>query len=437
MKELRKKSADSGVNQMIVKAHREQTDLAWDRAEALQPQCGFGRLAICCTECLEGPCRVNPFGEGEQKTVCGRSQQEILEKQLLRKSADGAAALASLAAQYGCQVDASAWRVIALNGDTMLACNSRLGEVGQTAAAILTSIAKAQPSKRQTTAAGMGVLEAGKANIVCHGHVPPAKVEALLKAAGSAANVVSICGSEKMLPVVTNYDSQETALLTGLVDVLVAGSQCVTPAMIALADKLSVTVRYASALTDDAGMKEAVAIAQKAFQRRSGKAAGVSAGKKDNCIGYDGAKASKGLVYLGGCGNLANTQDIGFVKAAAVLLDKGFTVVTGGCAGTALAKAGLCDAKSVMNLGSCHDAGAFLELARQVKAAGLPVFAVMPELTHNKTLATAVAYASQGITTWVNLGEMSLPGEVLDGNLRTFAGIKQLPQVLEAVASKQ
>jgi len=437
MKELRKKSADSGVNQMIVKAHREQTELAWDRAEAMQPQCGFGRLSICCTECLEGPCRINPFGEAEQKTVCGRSQQELMEKQFLRKSADGTAALASLAGHYGCQIDAAAWRVISLNSDTMLNCSARLAEVGSAAAAILTNLAKAQPGKRVTTAAGMGVLEAGKANIVCHGHVPPAKVEALLKAAGSAANVVSICGSEKMLPVVTNYDSQETALLTGLVDVLVVGPQCVTPATIALAEKLSIPVRYYSQLGDDTSIKEAVAIAAKAFQRRSGKSAETGAAKKESCIGYDGAAVAKGLVYLGGCGNLANTQDASFVKAAAVALDRGLTVVAGGCAGTALAKAGLCDAKSVVNLGSCHDAGAFLELARQVKAAGLPVFAVMPELTHNKTVATAVAFASQGIPTWVNLGEIALPADLLGGNLRSFAGVKQIGQVLaDAVAGK-
>jgi hydroxylamine reductase (hybrid-cluster protein) len=433
MKELRKKSADSAVNQVIVKAYREQIELVWDRTEALQPQCGFGRMAICCTDCLEGPCRVNPFAEDGQKAICGRDQQALVANYFLRKTADGAAALASLAEQFGCDLDPSTWRSISLTTDCMIPCGKRFDDLGRAVVTTLTAIANAQGSRRQALPAGMGVLEDGKPNIVCHGHVPPAKVEALVKAAGAEANVVSICGNEKTLPVVTNYDSQETALLTGLVDLLVVGSQCVTPALIALAEKLSVPVTAAATLGDEAGFEQAIAIARNCFHRRAGKAGSFAAGKKQSYIGYDEVAVSKGLVYLGGCGNVANTQDASFLKAASFLIEKGFAVVTAGCAGTALAKAGMCNATSVINLGSCHDAGEFLELARRAKAAGLPVFAVLPELTHNKTLATAVGCASQDIPTWVNLGEMSLPADLLGGNIRAFAGVAQLPQVLAEV----
>ncbi len=436
MKELRKKSADPAVNQAIVKAYREQTELVWDRAEALQPQCGFGRMAICCTDCLEGPCRVNPFSNDEQKSICGRDQQALVANYLLRKTADGAAALAILASQFGCDLDPSTWRSISLTADNMTACGKCFDNLGRAVVTTLTAIAKAQGSRKQALAAGMGVLESGRPNVVCHGHVPPAKVEALVKAAGAEANVVSICGNEKTLPVVTNYDSQETALLTGLVDLLVVGSQCVTPALIALAEKLSVPVTAASTLGDEAGFEQAVGIARNRFNRRAGKVGSFVADKQQSYVGYDKLAVSKGLVYLGGCGNVANTQDATFLKTASFLIEKGFTVVTAGCAGTALAKAGMCNATSTINLGSCHDAGEFLELAGRAKASGLPVFAVLPELTHNKTLATAVAYASQEIPTWVNLGEMSLPTDLLGGNIHAFAAT-QLPQVLaEVVAGK-
>jgi hypothetical protein len=43
-----------------------------------------------------------------------------------------------------------------------------------------------------------------------------------------------------------------------------------------------------------------------------------------------------------------------------------------------------------------------------------------------------VAYASQDIPTWVNLGEMSLPTDLLGGNIRAFTAA-QLPQVLAEV----
>ena len=436
MKELRKKSADAAVNQVIAKAYREKIELVWDRAEAVQPQCGFGRMAICCTDCLEGPCRVNPFAENGQKAICGRDQQALVANHFLRKTADGAAALACLADQFGCALDASTWRSISLTADSMIPCGKRFEDLGRAVVTTLNALVNPQPNKR-ALAAGMGVLEDGKPNIVCHGHVPRAKVEALVKAAGAEANVASICGNEKTLPVVTNYDSQETALLTGLVDLLVVGSQCVTPALIALAEKLSLPVTAAATLSDEAGFEQAVVSARNSFHRRAGKPGSFAAAKKQSYIGYDEAVVSKGLAYLGGCGNVANTQDASFLKTASFLIEKGFTVVTAGCAGTALAKAGICNATSVINLGACHDAGEFLGLARLAKASGLPVFAILPELTHNKTLATAVGFASQDIPTWVNLGEMSLPGDLLGGNFRAFAGVAQLPRMLaEVVAGK-
>jgi len=435
MKELRKKSADAAVNQAIAKAYREQIELTWDRAEAMQPQCGFGRMAICCTDCLEGPCRVNPFAENGQTSICGRTQPELVANHFLRKAADGVAALAKLADQFGCDLDPSIWRSISLTADRMISCGKCFDDLAQSAVTVLTALAKSPASKRRTLAAGMGVLEEDKPNIVCHGHVPPAQAEALVKAAAAEANVVGICGNEKMLPVVTNYDSQETALLSGLVDLVVTGSQCVTPALIALAEKLSIPVTAAVTLSGEAGFEHSVAIARRSFQRRAGARASFATGKKQNDIGHDSVTLSRGMVYLGGCGNAANTQDASFIKSASWLIGKGFTVVTAGCAGTALAKAGMCDATSVINLGSCHDAGEFLELAARAKAGGVPVFGVLPELTHNKTLATAVGLASQEIPTWVNVGEMSLPAELLNGNLRGFAGLAQLPQVLAEVAA--
>ena len=35
---------------------------AWDRYEAQLPQCGFGETGLCCRHCLQGPCRIDPFG---------------------------------------------------------------------------------------------------------------------------------------------------------------------------------------------------------------------------------------------------------------------------------------------------------------------------------------------------------------------------------------
>ena len=77
---------------MIDKAAKEKVKLSWDRLEDMEPQCGFGQLGICCRNCTMGPCRIDPFGEGPQKAVCGADVDTIVARNLLRHIAVGAAA---------------------------------------------------------------------------------------------------------------------------------------------------------------------------------------------------------------------------------------------------------------------------------------------------------------------------------------------------------
>jgi len=57
------RSIDVTAIQMLDKAEQENIQTIWDRYEAMQPQCGFGELGICCRFCNMGPCRIDPFGE--------------------------------------------------------------------------------------------------------------------------------------------------------------------------------------------------------------------------------------------------------------------------------------------------------------------------------------------------------------------------------------
>jgi carbon-monoxide dehydrogenase catalytic subunit len=65
---------------------------AWDRLDAQEPQCGFGQLGICCRICNMGPCRIDPFGEGPQRGVCGADVDTIIARNFLRAAAGGASA---------------------------------------------------------------------------------------------------------------------------------------------------------------------------------------------------------------------------------------------------------------------------------------------------------------------------------------------------------
>jgi anaerobic carbon-monoxide dehydrogenase catalytic subunit len=76
---------------MLKKAEKDQLETVWDRYEAQLPQCGYCEMGLSCRICNMGPCRVDPFGEGPQKGVCGADADIIVARNLGRMVASGAA----------------------------------------------------------------------------------------------------------------------------------------------------------------------------------------------------------------------------------------------------------------------------------------------------------------------------------------------------------
>ena len=91
-KDVRDRSIDPASREMLDVCQRAGLETAWDRFEKQQPQCGFGELGLCCRNCNMGPCRIDPFGEGAIKGVCGATADIIVARNLLRSIAAGAAA---------------------------------------------------------------------------------------------------------------------------------------------------------------------------------------------------------------------------------------------------------------------------------------------------------------------------------------------------------
>lgn len=79
------------ASDMLKVAEREGIATAWDRYERQLPQCGFGELGTCCRNCLQGPCRIDPFGEGPTLGVCGATADTIVARNLDRAIAAGTA----------------------------------------------------------------------------------------------------------------------------------------------------------------------------------------------------------------------------------------------------------------------------------------------------------------------------------------------------------
>lgn len=91
-KDKMEKSLDPAVRQMIAKAEKENVTTVWDRYAAMTPQCGFGDTGLCCRHCLQGPCRIDPFGEGPKIGICGATADVMVARGLDRAIAAGTAA---------------------------------------------------------------------------------------------------------------------------------------------------------------------------------------------------------------------------------------------------------------------------------------------------------------------------------------------------------
>ena len=92
MKTPEQRSSDPATIEILGCANTENLSLAWDRQEAMEPQCGFGQLGICCRNCTMGPCRIDPFGEGPAEGICGADANVIAARNLIRMIAAGASA---------------------------------------------------------------------------------------------------------------------------------------------------------------------------------------------------------------------------------------------------------------------------------------------------------------------------------------------------------
>ena len=67
MESIQVKTVDPISQELLKSAYQRGLKLSWDRFEKLQPQDGFLRIGLSCPYgCLQGPCRIDPFGRGPE-----------------------------------------------------------------------------------------------------------------------------------------------------------------------------------------------------------------------------------------------------------------------------------------------------------------------------------------------------------------------------------
>jgi carbon-monoxide dehydrogenase catalytic subunit len=91
MRDVQDLSICKDAQLMLKKAAEDSVETVWDRYLQQQPPCGYCELGLSCRNCVMGPCRIDPFGEGPQRGVCGADADIIVARNLSRMIAAGAA----------------------------------------------------------------------------------------------------------------------------------------------------------------------------------------------------------------------------------------------------------------------------------------------------------------------------------------------------------
>ncbi|MEN3005173.1 anaerobic carbon-monoxide dehydrogenase catalytic subunit [Dehalobacterium formicoaceticum] len=243
--------------------------------------------------------------------------------------------------------------------------------------------------------ANLGVLKSDKVNVILHGHNPilsqtvvnvAQEMEAEAKAAGATGIQLSgICctGNEVLMrsgvPIATNFSSQELAIMTGAVDVMVVDVQCIMPSVQSVAECFQTKIVTTMDISKIPGAhhfafdeehavdsaKAVIRLAIEAFKNRQGKECDIPQIKNKVIAGFslealvelfaainpeapikvltDAIESGElaGVALLCGCNNLESVHDNNHLTIARELAKNNVFLVGTGCSAQALAKAGM------------------------------------------------------------------------------------------------
>jgi carbon-monoxide dehydrogenase catalytic subunit len=300
METIHFKTVDPVSQDLLRRASQRGLGLNWERYEKQQPQDGFLRLGLSCPYgCMQGPCRIDPYGRGADRGICGLDRDGMAAAFLLRLTLQGILETIQAHRAGNCQgeiawpapLDKHAAAALAAVGGGPVST----GEILASAALLARPSANAEELVRQAVRlgilgigiaeeariaeqsagsrgcrAGYGLLAGEAVTIGLAGRVPAAQVEALLKAGGKKPEVRLVSlgdwlpAGEAFLPIVCTSGEAETVLSSGKINLLLAGPQC-DPGIPALCAQMNVPVCRS---TDNPAAAAVLKQARAAFDRR-------------------------------------------------------------------------------------------------------------------------------------------------------------------------
>jgi len=253
MESIHLKTVDPTSQGLLRAAAQRGIDLNWERYERQQPQDGFLRVGLACPfGCMQGPCRIDPFGRGANTGLCGLGRDGMVAAMVLRLAVNGALEAMNSAGKPG-ELPAPVWpkalaqladkAVAKLGGGALSASEAfsgaeALARPGEPASALVRralrlglltlGLSGVRPSRaaggKAAFKAGLGVLAGNLPTIGVCGRAAPALVDRLVKAAGAQTRVVSLgmwVGGKALLPVACTFGEAELVISSGAIDAVV------------------------------------------------------------------------------------------------------------------------------------------------------------------------------------------------------------------------
>ena len=291
METIHLKTVDAASQELLRSAAQRGIDLNWERYERQQPQDGFLRLGLACAYgCMQGPCRIDPFGRGAATGLCGIGRDAMVAAFVLRLAVNGALEAVNSAGKPG-ELPAPLWpealrkladkAVTTLGGGTLSVAEAfsgaaALAHPGEPAPALIRralrlglltlGLSGARPSRASSGKVpfkiGSGVLADNRPTIGMCGTVTPQVADAIVQAAGARMSVVSLgmwIGGKAVLPMACTSGEAELVVSSGAIAAVVYGADA-DAAVPALCAKLGIPA-FAAA---DVDANEVIAAAAKA-----------------------------------------------------------------------------------------------------------------------------------------------------------------------------
>ncbi len=287
----------------------------------------------------------------------------------------------------------------------------------------------------------LGVLNTEKPNLLLYGYLSPLLKQKMTQEAQKASIEVLSVGIVPLIPnlsipVVTNYGSQEIPLMTGAVDLIVAGHQGVNPSLKEIARQYEVPILPLDGVRKNVPsfVKEIVEQTKKSYEFRKRVSRDIPPIKESSMVGFTrkmidwkrilkalDQKQIRGVALFGGSGNVKFSQDHEITTFAKEFLKNDLLCLSKGESSIALAKYGFLnpssrenfcgkgltqflkelgeDLPSVIDMDEGEFIDFILERPRGEKKE-IPIVACFPEANRSSEVIEALGMTALGINTY-------------------------------------